>query len=186
MSTLKIHTIESAPEGSKESLKGSIKAFGMLPNLHGVLAGSPATLEAYKKLHELFSTKTAFNAEEKTVIWQTINVEHECHYCVPAHTAIAGMMEVDGGITEALRNDETLADNKLQVLKETTLEIVRSRGNLSKSRSEAFFSAGYTQQQLIEIILGVSQKTISNYLNHIAETPVDEPFQKFAWEKANA
>jgi len=107
MSTLKIHTIDSAPEGSKASLEGSVKAFGMLPNLHGVLAGSPATLEAYKKLHELFSTKTIFNAEEKTVVWQAINVEHECHYCVPAHTGIAHMMEVNPDITEALRNRTT-------------------------------------------------------------------------------
>jgi len=80
MSTLKIHTIESAPEGSKASLEQSVKGFGMLPNLHGVLAGSPQTLEAYKTLHKLFS-ETSFNTDELTVIWQTINVENGCHYC---------------------------------------------------------------------------------------------------------
>ena len=89
MNSLKIHSIESAPQESKTSLEQSVKAFGMLPNLHGVLAESPATLEAYKTLHGLFSTKTSFNKEELTVVWQTINVEHECHYCVPAHTGIA-------------------------------------------------------------------------------------------------
>ena len=63
MSTFKIHSIETAPEGSKESLKGSVEAFGMLPNLHGVLSESPKALEAYKALHQLFQA-TSFDNEE--------------------------------------------------------------------------------------------------------------------------
>ena len=76
MSTLKIHTIETAPEGSKKLLNKSLKAFGMVPGLHGVLADSPETLDAYQKLHELFSN-SSFNNEELTVVWQTINVEQK-------------------------------------------------------------------------------------------------------------
>lgn len=182
MSTLQIHSIETAPEASKSQLEASVKSFGMLPNLHGVLSEAPELLEAYKMLHDLFQ-QSSFNNEELTVVWQTINVEHECHYCVPAHTGIAHMMKVDPALTEALRNDETLPDAKLQVLKETTLSIVRNRGNISGSEIETFYAAGYTQRQLLEIILGLSQKVISNYTNHIAKTPVDDAFQKFAWEK---
>ncbi|AXT61772.1 carboxymuconolactone decarboxylase family protein [Aquimarina sp. AD10] len=182
MSTLQIHSIETAPEASKSQLEASVKSFGMLPNLHGVLSEAPELLEAYKMLHDLFQ-QSSFNNEELTVVWQTINVEHECHYCVPAHTGIAHMMKVDPALTEALRNDETLPDAKLQVLKETTLSIVRNRGNISGAEIETFYAAGYTQRQLLEIILGLSQKVISNYTNHIAKTPVDDAFQKFAWEK---
>jgi len=184
MNSLKIHSIESAPQESKTSLEQSVKAFGMLPNLHGVLAESPATLEAYKTLHGLFSTKTSFNKEELTVVWQTINVEHECHYCVPAHTGIAHMMKVDESLTDALRNEEKINDEKLQTLKETTLSLVKNRGNLNETEKETFYNAGYTPKHLLEIVLGISQKVISNYTNHLAQTPVDEPFQKFAWEKA--
>lgn len=182
MSTLQVHSVETAPQGSKASLEESIKAFGMLPNLHGVLAGSPNTLAAYKDLHDGFQN-SSFNTDEITVVWQTINVENECHYCVPAHTAIAHMMGVDASITEALRNGENLADTKLQTLKETTLSIVRNRGRVSEQELAAFYAAGYGEQQVLEIILGVAQKTISNYTNHIANTPVDAPFQKFAWSK---
>ncbi|MDY8135655.1 carboxymuconolactone decarboxylase family protein [Aquimarina sp. 2201CG5-10] len=182
MSTLKIHSINSAPQNSKPLLEDSVKSFGMLPNLHGVLAESPVLLEAYKSLHDLFQ-KTSFNAEELTVVWQTINVEHECHYCVPAHTAIANMMKVDPVLTEALRNKAAMPNDKLQVLHDTTLSIVRNRGKISEAELEAFYSAGYGQQQVLEIILGLSQKVISNYTNHIAKTPVDEPFQKFSWVK---
>jgi len=181
MSTLKIHTIESAPSDSKASLEQSVKAFGMLPNLHGVLATSPELLEAYKMLHGLFQN-SSFNAEELTVIWQTINVEHECHYCVPAHTAIAHMMKVDPVLIEALRNREAMPNEKLQVLHNTTLSIVRNRGRISDLELETFYEAGYGEPQVLEIILGLAQKTISNYTNHIANTPVDGAFEKFTWK----
>jgi len=182
MSNLKIHSIESAPEGSKKSLEASVKAFGMLPNLHGVLAESPETLEGYKTLHKLFG-ETSFNAEELTVVWQTINVYNNCHYCVPAHTGIAHMMKVDATITEALRSGTSLPSNKLQVLHETTLALTENRGYLTDKQKETFFTVGYSNKQLLEIVLGIAQKTISNYTNHLAETPVDEPFKKFTWSK---
>ncbi|HAF76200.1 carboxymuconolactone decarboxylase family protein [Maribacter sp. 6B07] len=182
MTTLKVHNIESAPEGSKPLLENSQKSFGMIPGLHGVLAASPKILEAYQTLHQLF-TETSFNEEELTVVWQTINVEHACHYCVPAHTGIAKMMKVDDTITEALRNETPLADAKLEALRTMTLTIVRNRGNVTQEDLDAFYAAGYGEQQVLEIILGLSQKVISNYTNHIAHTPVDEPFKKFEWSK---
>jgi alkylhydroperoxidase family enzyme len=154
----------------------------MIPGLHGVLAGAPSLLKAYQVLHELF-VSSSFNENELTVVWQTINVEHACHYCVPAHTGISGMMKVDNEISEALRNETPLADAKLEALRTMTLSVVRNRGNVSLADLDAFYAAGYGEQQLLEIILGLSQKTISNYTNHIANTPVDAAFQKFAWTK---
>ncbi|MGY0392341.1 carboxymuconolactone decarboxylase family protein [Bizionia sp. KMM 8389] len=182
MSTLKIHTIETAPEASKPLLENSQKAYGMIPGLHGVLAGAPGLLDAYQKLHELF-VNSSFNNDELTVVWQSINVEHGCHYCVPAHTGIAKSMQVDDAITEALRNETPLASEKLETLRNTTLSIVRNRGNISDSELQTFYDAGYTERHVLEIILGLSQKTISNYVNHIAETPVDDAFKKFEWKK---
>ena len=182
MTTLKVHTIESAPEASKPLLEASQKAYGMIPGLHGVLAAAPGILEGYQKLHELF-VNTSFNEEELTVVWQAINVEHACHYCVPAHTGIAHMMKVDNEITESLRNETPLTNPKLESLRTFTLSMVRNRGNVSQEELQAFYAAGYGEQQVLEIILGLSQKVISNYTNHIANTPVDAAFQKFAWSK---
>jgi len=184
MTSLKIHNKETAPEGSKALLEKSEKAYGMIPGLHGVLAGAPELLGAYQTLHELF-TKSSFNNEELTVVWQTINVEHACHYCVPAHTGIAKMMKVDDAITEALRNETPLENAKLEALRTMTLAIVRNRGNVTQDELETFYAAGYDERQVLEIILGLSQKVISNYTNHIANTPVDEGFKKFAWSKEN-
>lgn len=182
MTTLTIHSIESAPAESKPFLEKSFKANGRVPGLHGVLASSPGLLGAYQHLHEQF-VNSSFDNEELTVVWQTINVEHECHYCVPAHTGIANMMKVDPALTEALRNSEPMPNVKLQALHDTTLSMVRRRGQLSETEVNNFYAAGYGEQQLLEIILGLSQKIISNYTNRIAETPVDAVFEKFAWSK---
>ncbi len=184
MTAFTIHTLESAPEQSKPLLEKSLQGFGMIPGLHGVMAEAPGLLEGYQLLHKLFQD-TSFDAEELTVVWQTINVEHECHYCVPAHTGIAHMMKVDPALTEALRNGTAMPTEKLQALHDTTLSMLRNRGNLSSNELEAFYAAGYGQKQLLEIVLGMAQKVISNYVNHIAQTPIDERFKQFAWQKQN-
>ncbi|MBO1896135.1 MAG: carboxymuconolactone decarboxylase family protein [Shewanella sp.] len=180
MTAFTIHTVDTAPEGSKAMLEGAKKQMGMVPNLFGVLAESPSTLQAYQQLHQAF-LDTSFNPEELTVVWQTINVEHECGYCVPAHTGIAHSMKVDPALTEALRNKAAMPTAKLQALQDATLSIVRNRGNISEVELAAFYAAGYGQQQVLEIILGLSQKVISNYTNHVAKTPVDDAFKKFTW-----
>jgi alkylhydroperoxidase family enzyme len=182
ITTLKIQTIESALEASKVLLENSLKTNGMIAGLQGVLASSPRMFEAYGKLHELFMN-SSFNAEELTVVWQTINVENGCNYYVPAQTAIANLMKVDAALSEALSNDIAMPNKKLQALKDMTLKIVRNRGFVSQEDLTDFYSVSYVEQQVLEIILGLAQKTISNDTNHIANTPVDAPFQKFSWKK---
>lgn len=183
MSDFTLHTPETAPAESQPLLDNSQKSFGMIPGLHAVMAEAPTLLEGYQVLHDLFQ-RTSFDADEITVVWQTINVEHACHYCVPAHTAIAKSMKVDDAITEALRNETPLPSDRLEALRTFTLAMVRERGEVDKATVQRFLDAGFTRQQVLEIVLGISQKVMSNYTNHLAETPVDEPFQPFAWEKA--
>lgn len=179
MSKFTLHTLDSAPEAAKELLEISKKSFGMVPNLHAVMATSPALLEGYQQLHEIF-TNSSFNATEMTVVWQTINVFHDCHYCVPAHTAIAKNMGVDDQITESIKAGNTIKNEKLEALRQFVLAMLKQRGNVSEDAIQAFYSAGYTQQNVLDVIVGIAQKTMSNYTNHIAQTPIDEPFKKFA------
>ncbi|RZG01097.1 carboxymuconolactone decarboxylase family protein [Pseudoalteromonas sp. CO348] len=179
MTDFTIHTVESAPQKGKPLLEKSQQAFGRIPNLHGVMAESPEHLHGYQVLHEAF-LNSSFNNDEKTVVWQAINVEHECHYCVPAHSAIAKSMKVSDELVKALREQVPLGDEKLEVLRATTLEMLRERGKLSDAQTKAFFAAGYTKQNLLEIILALSQKVMSNYVNHIAHTPLDDAFKAFS------
>ena len=178
------HTIDTAPQDSRPLLENSQNAFGRIPGLHAVMAEAPALLQAYQQVHKLFAEQTSFDKDELTVVWQSINVEHECNYCVPAHTGIAKMMKVDDAITEALRSETPLPNDRLEALRVFTLAVVRGRGNVSEAAVKAFFDAGFTKRHVLEVILGASQKVMSNYTNHIAGTPVDEAFKGFAWERA--
>lgn len=182
MSDFKRHDRDSAPEASKELIDRSKKAFGRLPGLHAVMAEAPGALKGYQELHQLF-LETSFDNDEKTVVWQTINVEHACHYCVPAHTGIAKSMNVSDEIIDALRDETPLPNAKLEALRTFTLAMVRKRGELNSEDLNAFYEAGYEQRHVLEVILGLAQKVMSNYTNHIAQTPVDEPFKKFEWKK---
>lgn len=177
------HDLETAPEASKPLLENSQKAFGRLPGLHKVMAESPQALEGYQLLHKLFA-ETDFDADELTVVWQTINVEHECHYCVPAHTGIAKRMKVSDEIIDALRNETPLPSDKLEALRRFTLQMLRERGNVTDAQMQAFFDAGYGHRAVLDIILGLAQKVMSNYTNHVAETPLDEPVKPFAWKRS--
>lgn len=178
------HTAETAPEAAKERLIASEKAYGFLPGLYQVMADAPQLLETYQRTHEAFMS-TSFNNTELTVVWQTINVEHECHYCVPAHTGIAHSMGIAQDVIDALRDETPLADPKLEALRTFTLALTRGRGNATPAEFEAFYAEGYGSQQVLEIILGLSQKVLSNYTNHVAQTAVDPAFQQFSWSRTD-
>ncbi len=179
------HDLQSAPESSKPLLEASQKAFGRLPGRHKVMAESPQVLEGYQGLHKLF-TDAAFDADEMIVVWQTTNVEHEFDYCVPAHTGIAKMMKVSDEITHALRNETPLPTAKLEALRVFTLRLLRGRGNVTKARMQEFFAAGYGHRAVLDVILGLAQKTMSNYINHVAQTPLDDVVKPLVWTRGKS
>ena len=181
MSDFFLHSLDSAPQDARPLLENALKGFGMIPGLHAVMAEAPALLEGYQLLHGLFQN-SSFNADELTVVWQTINVEHGCHYCVPAHTGIAKAMKVSDEISEALRNQTPLPTARLEALRSFTLAMLRQRGEVDQAQLQAFYAAGYSERQVLEVILGLAQKVMSNYTNHIAQTPVDRAFAPFVWE----
>lgn len=183
MTDFTLYDEDDAPEASKALLAKSKAAYGMIPALHATMAEAPGLLEAYQTVHELFAN-SSFNADELTVVWQAINVENKCHYCVPAHTGIAKSMGVDDAITDALRNETALPNDRLEALRDFTLSVVRDRGSVSDDKVDAFLAAGFTKRNILEVVLGYSQKIMSNYTNHLAQTPVDKAFQKFAWSAA--
>ena len=180
MTTFKLHTSETAPEGARPLFDAAKKNFGMVPNLYAVMAESPQLLEAYQKVSALFQA-TSLSAVERNIVWMAVNVEHECHYCVPAHTMIAKGSGVDDATIAALREARPLPNAKNEALRQFTLAVVRERGKVSDADIDKFLAAGFTTRNVMDVILGVSQKVMSNYVNHLAETPVDAPFKAFDW-----
>lgn len=174
------HTIDTAPENSVELLTNAEENYGFVPNLLGVFAESPATLKAYRTIGQLFD-ESSFSLTERQVVILTASRLNECHYCVAAHSTVAGMQKVPADVIEAIRNDLPISDRRLEALRTFTTTIVEKRGWVADEETATFLAAGYTKAQVLEVILGLSFKTLSNYVNHIAEPPLDDAFAQRAW-----
>ena len=183
MTNFNVHTIDTAPDQSRPLLEGAQQAFGFVPNLIGVLAESPATAEAYLALGQIFD-KSSLTAVERQVAILAISRYNECTYCVAAHSVIASMQKVPTDVIEAVRNDQPIADTKLEALRAFATAVVDKRGWLADGDVSAFLDAGYSKAQILDVVLAVSLKTLSNYANHITETPLDAAFASRAWQPA--
>lgn len=182
MSEFTIHNVPTAPDAAKPLLEKGQQSFGMIPNLYGVMAEAPAVLDAYQALGAMFRS-TSLSTVEQHVVWLTINYENNCHYCVPAHTAIAKMDDVPEPVIKALRDGMPLPDPKLEALRRFCVTLINQRGFADDAEVQAFLDAGFTRQQVLEVVLGIAHKVLSNYTNHLSKTPLDEPFKQYVWEK---
>ncbi|PIU01022.1 MAG: carboxymuconolactone decarboxylase [Bdellovibrionales bacterium CG10_big_fil_rev_8_21_14_0_10_45_34] len=183
MGNLKLTKKEEAKPQAAEILGSIEKKYGFIPNLMSVLADSPATLQAYVQLSELVS-KSAFNPEEQQAILLATSYENGCDYCVAAHSMMS--VKMAGMASEklnAIRSGEPIQDAKLNELVTFTREVVSKRGMVKSESVSRFISAGFTNQHVLEVLLGVAMKTLSNYANHLAETPLDPAFAEFKWKK---
>ena len=178
-----VHTPETAPEAARETLAGAKKAYGFLPNLLAVMAEAPALVKAYVTLSRIFE-ETSLTPSERQTVLLTVSYENDCDYCVAAHSVIAGMQKVPEETVQAIRDGQPIADRKLEAIRRFTAAVVNTRGWPTDADTRAFLGAGYTQSQVLEVVLGVGIKTLSNYTNHIAGTPLDVAFAKAAWSKA--
>ena len=180
-----IHTIESAPEGSRDTMRAIHKKFGFLPNLIGELAAAPSAVKAYATLSQLVE-QTSFTPVEQQLILLTVSSANGCDYCVAAHSAGLHAAELPRDQIDAARRTRPLADGKLEALRRFARAVVETRGHVDEAGLRAFLDAGYTKEQVFELLVGVAMKTLSNYTNHIAETPLDEQLEAFAWNETEA
>jgi uncharacterized peroxidase-related enzyme len=173
----------SAPAASKPQLKSAKSKYGFIPNLMGELAASPTALEAYSSLSSLYG-KSGLTAAEQQVVLLTTSFENNCEYCVAAHSTVSLNVGLDREDLIAIREGRAIAsDPRLEALRQFTQTVVRERGLVEHSDVDAFLKAGFTKANVLDVITGVTMKTMSNYTNHIAETPVDEAFQAMSWSK---
>ena len=178
-STWTLHTPQTAPESARAPLAQAGKKFGRVPNLLATMAESPALLSGYLAVAGAFQG-SSFSALEQHVVLQTVNATNACHYCTAAHSAVAiGVTRIDPAIDTALRELRPLADPRLEALRRFTHAVADGRGWVDDAGLEDFLAAGFTRAQLLEVVLGVGQKTISNYVNHLVGTPLDEMFAAF-------
>jgi len=183
MPTFPVLTLDTSPAQSKSMLEQTQQAFSFIPNLIGVMASSPAITEAYLTIANIFS-KSGLSTTEQQIVLLTASHFNDCRYCMAAHTAISSMQNVDMTVVQAIRDDLPISDSKLQALRQFTRLVVENRGWLPDSDVQTFLDAGYDQSHILDILVGVAQKTLSNYTNHLAKTPLDDAFSAVAWEPA--
>lgn len=181
----KVNTLETAPKEAIDTLNKVKSAYGFVPNLIGVFSNSPEAAEAYVQISKLFDS-TSLSATEKQVVLLATSVENTCSYCVAAHTVISGLQRVPQDVVEAIRNGKEIADSRLEALRRYTSEVTVNRGRASDETAKRFVDAGYTEKNALEVLLGITQKTLSNYVNHVAETPLDAAFKSGEWQGAGS
>lgn len=181
MTDFTIHTRDSAPDASKELLEAAQAKYGFVPNLMGEMAEAPSMLKAYLALGEALEA-SSLTPKEQQVVVLTMSYLNQCAYCMTAHSAVAKMVRLPQSEISALREGRPLNDAKLEALRRFAGLLVEQRGRASEEDVATFLAAGYTQAQILEVIVGLAFKTLSNFTDHLADTPIDKQFAPFRWE----
>ncbi len=182
MSRLTLQTPETAPEDSRPYLAQARARNGFIPNLLGVLANAPTAIETYLTVGEI-NGRSSFTLAEREVVQITAATNHGCAFCVAGHTAIAykqGKLPVE--LVEALREQTPLPDDRLEALAAFTRAVIRRRGAVDDAELQAFRAAGYGDQQVVEVILGVALATLCNFSNSLAGTELNPELAAYRWQ----
>ncbi|NQX82834.1 MAG: carboxymuconolactone decarboxylase family protein [Flavobacteriaceae bacterium] len=184
-SGLDIKTIENAPEASKRVLTEAKKAYGFVPNLLGIMANNPVLLNSYWDGNVELSKNGTLTAIEQQVVFLAVSYENNCHYCMAAHTSIGQMSKVPQDVLDALRDGKALPNPRLEVLSQYAKATTIKRGRVSEQEISDFYDAGFTKKQQLEVIVITGFKVFTNYINYLAQTPVDDAFKPNVWKTRN-
>ncbi|GLU43355.1 carboxymuconolactone decarboxylase family protein [Allomuricauda sp. NBRC 101325] len=172
MSTINVPKREEVSAANQAIFDNLKNAVGFVPNLFATYAHSENALGNYLSLS---NAKTSLKAKEKEVVNLAVSQVNNCIYCLSAHTAIGKM----NGFTDEqildLRAGKAPFDQKLDALARLAKNITENRGATDEQVLENFFAAGWTKENLIDTIVLVGDKTISNYVHSTTKVPVDFP-----------
>jgi len=173
MAYLEVLDQESASPEARESFDEIRDKIGMLPNLYAVLGHSPTALNAYLQFDGALGSGE-FTDKEVQAVYLAASEINKCGYCASAHTAVGQQLGFSEEETRQLRIGE-INDDRLGPLTRLTREIVDTRGHADDEYIRAFLDAGYSKAALVELHGLVAIKTFTNYINHLAGTPIDFP-----------
>jgi len=166
-----------------ERLHEAQAKLGFVPNMYAVMANSPGLFDTYVHGYERFRALSGFTPVEQEVVLLAVSRENGCTYCVAAHSFIADKLSgVPEAVTDAIRDGQPIPDARLAALHDFTRTLVVKRGLPDKADVERFLAAGFSERQILEIVLAIAVKTLSNYANHLFHTPVDAAFAARTWQ----
>jgi alkylhydroperoxidase family enzyme len=178
-----VHTIESAPEQSRPTLRGMQQKFGFLPNIMGTMAENPVLLNGFAASFGSFHGGS-FDECEKQVLLLTNAVTLKCPWTVAAHSTFA----IEDGVSEsdvkAIRAGILPQHPKYAALSQISRVLLENRGNATEAEIDAFTSAGYSKAQIFEVVLGIGISMTTATTTNVAGTPVEGHFKAQAWAAA--
>lgn len=185
-SNLSLKSINDAEQEAKTLLESTQKKLGFIPNMYFAMANSPGLLNTYMQGYSAFREKSGFSPIEQEVVFLAISQANGCEYCMAAHSFLAEAASgVPSDVTAAIRDGRQVPEMHLNALSVFARLMVITRGLPSQTEVDAFISAGYSDEHILEIIHAVAIKTISNYTNHIFHTEVDNIFSPHEWSGKN-
>ena len=172
MTTFSVPTRDDVTPDNQAIFDNLKKTFGFVPNLYATFAYSPTALGTYLALQ---NAKSSLKPKEREVINLVVSQVNDCEYCLAAHTALGKML----GFTDAqileIRRGRASFDPKLDGLARFVREVTEKRGHVSATTTDAFLAVGWSQANLVDAIMVVGDKSISNYLHGTTKIPVDFP-----------
>jgi alkylhydroperoxidase family enzyme len=180
MTQFPVHTMESAPEGSKSALKTLNSAFGMLPNIAGALATSPVLINSLVGVFGNVHGGSFTEAQIQTVLL-TDAVTNASTWAVAFHTFLLLKEGIDPADVQAIRDGRLPKDGKLSALSALARTMIEKRGRLDDQDVDQFIAAGFGKEHVLEVISIVAASTITNYTASITKPPLEAAFQAHAW-----
>jgi AhpD family alkylhydroperoxidase len=180
MTNFPVHTLDSAPEPSRQALQSLQAAFGMIPNIAGAMATSPVLINSLVGLFGNVHGGSFTEAQIQTVLL-TDAVVNACTWAVAFHTALAlkaGLNPVD---VQAIREGRLPEDGKLAALSALARKMIETRGRVADADIGRFIAAGFGKDHALEVIAIVAASTITNYTGSVTKTPLEASFQEHAW-----
>ncbi|WP_321798350.1 carboxymuconolactone decarboxylase family protein [Caballeronia sp. J97] len=180
MSSYPVHTIESAPAQSRPVLQQLQQAFGTIPNIAGAMAGSPVLINGFIGLFERVHASSLSEPQIQTLLL-TNAVTNASEWPVAFHTALALKEGVHPADVDAIREGALPEDVGLAALSALARTLIETRGRLAESDRRRFFEAGFTAEQMLEVIAVVAASTITNYTGSVTRPSLEAQFEAFAW-----
>jgi AhpD family alkylhydroperoxidase len=173
------HTIESAPPQSQPAMRATTRKFGYLPAAVARLAESPQLLDGFLKASQLFEA-TTLDPIAREVLILTMANRNGCHVCLAMHSAkLTALGATD--VLDSLREQQSLADERLEAVRRFTLEVLASAGAVHDAPLRDFLAHGYTARNALEVVLGIGAYTMSTLANRMVGTPLDDALLPHAW-----
>lgn len=181
MTRFPVHTIDSAPEGSRPAMRQLQTAFGMIPNLIGAISTSPVLIDSLMGLFGKVHGSSFTEAQVQSLLL-TDAVANGSSWAVAFHTALALKEGIDAADVQAMRDGRLPKDGTLAALSGLAKAMIEKRGHLGDEDIDRFLAAGFGKDHLLEVIAAVAASTITNYAGNITGPPLDAPFRAHAWK----